>query len=120
MKQAKIWGMTRNIWDGKNVEINGIEVISGGYCSKHKHIHKYNLFLVINGELDIEVWRPGIVERTVLKQWDSTIVEPGLYHRFSTNVDTIALEIYWVDLLENDIEREDQGGINLNNRTDIK
>lgn len=111
MKQAKVWGVTNHIWTGNNVEVHRIDIVSGGFCSKHKHTHKYNMFEVERGELMIEVWRPDIVEKTNLKAGDTTIIEPGFYHRFMAKVDTIALEIYWVTLNEIDITRENQGGI---------
>jgi mannose-6-phosphate isomerase-like protein (cupin superfamily) len=113
MKQAKIWGVTNHIWSGNNVEVHRIDIVQGGFCSKHKHLCKYNLFEVERGELMVEIWRQDIIEKTVLRPGDTTIVEPGLYHRFMAATNTVALEIYWVTLNEIDIVRENQGGINI-------
>jgi hypothetical protein len=47
-------------------------------------------------------------------------VPPGDFHRFEALEDTQALEIYWVDLKENDIVREDHGGLKINEtQTDL-
>ena len=116
MKENKVWGETYNVWTGNNTEVHKLSAIKGGYCSKHKHEHKYNLFCVESGELLIEIWKDNnIIDKTILRDGESTIVNPGQYHRFTVLKDTQALEIYWIELNKDDIIREDQGGINTNN-----
>ena len=56
-KQGKIWGETSPIFNKNNVEIHRIEIKKGGYCSKHKHEHKFNAFFVEKGKLQISVWK---------------------------------------------------------------
>lgn len=115
MKQNKIWGVTSLVWTGNNTEVHRIESIKGGYCSKHKHEHKYNLFYVENGELLVEIWKENdVIDKTFLHGGETTVVPPGVYHRFTSTENTNALEVYWIDLDKNDIIREDQGGINGN------
>jgi len=112
MKENKIWGETRLIWSGNNTETHQIKIKKGGYCSKHKHLYKYNLFYIDRGKLLIETWKEnGIVDETLLIPGESTIVGPGQYHRFKALEQTNALEVYWVDLKEGDIIREDCGGL---------
>lgn len=112
MKESKIWGETSHVWNGNNVEVHRIDIIHGGYCSKHKHDFKYNMFYVETGELMIDVWKDNnIVDNTHIAAGESTTVAPGQYHRFTATVPTVAYEIYWVELQTPDIIREDQGGI---------
>ena len=111
IKQGKFWGSTSKIWSGNNSEVHRINILEGGYCSKHKHIHKYNLFYIEKGSLKIDVWKDdNIIDTTILQPEETSIVEPGLFHRFTALQDTVALEIYWVELKE-DIIRVDHGGI---------
>lgn len=111
--QGKIWGATSTIFNNNNVCINRIEGIKGKCCSKHKHDHKFNLFFVEHGSMDIVVWKNDydLVDITTLKQHDKTIVKPGEFHRFEIVEDnTVAYEIYWTELDEGDIVRETVGG----------
>ncbi len=114
LTRGKIWGNTACIFEKNNVEIHRINAKKGGYCSVHRHDHKYNLFFVERGELEVCVYRENsnnkIEDITILKDGESTYVEPGVLHKFSANKDTIAYEIYWVEIGE-DIIRESVGGI---------
>ena len=111
--QGKVWGETESLFCKNNVEIHRINVSKGGFCSKHKHEHKYNLFYVEKGTLKIAVWKNdyNLVDETKISDGQSTTVPPGEYHSFQALDDTVAYEIYWVELLEKDIEREDCGGL---------
>lgn len=113
--RGKIWGNTSTIFNKNNVEISRIEVKQGGYCSKHKHVHKFNLFFVESGSLEITIYRPDagqiIEDITTISSGSSTYVEPDLYHKFRALKDTVAYEIYWISLDENDISREEVGGM---------
>lgn len=109
--QGKIWGMTQCLFAQNNVEVHLIDTKEGGFCSKHSHIHKFNLFYILNGALKVEIWMPyGLVDTTIIKDNQYCIVPPGHSHRFEALADTKALEIYWVELDPDDIERETVGG----------
>jgi len=113
--QGKIWGCTSTIFNNCNVQINRIVGIKGGHCSKHKHDHKFNLFYIEKGRLSIKVWKRdySLVDETILGPQESTVVKPGEYHRFEVlEDDTVAFEIYWTELDDGDISREDHGGVN--------
>lgn len=114
--QGKIWGHTNELFNKNNVEIHRICIESGGYCSTHKHCHKYNMFFVERGTLIVDVWKNDydLVDRTILKSNQSTIVKPKEYHRFIAEENTVAYEIYWTELDQSDIIRKDCGG-NQNN-----
>lgn len=99
-----------------NVEFHRIEVNKGGFCSKHKHEHKWNAFFVESGCLEVTIYRqgdgthPAVEDKTILCAGDSTFVEPGVYHMFHALELTLAFETYWVELSQSDIVRVNVGG----------
>jgi quercetin dioxygenase-like cupin family protein len=109
--QGKIWGHTQDIFNKNNVEIHRIEINKGGYCSKHKHMHKYNAFFIEKGSLKINVWKKDydLCDETIVSNTQMTVVNPSEEHMFEALEDTIAYEIYWVELT-NDIIRSNHGG----------
>lgn len=109
---GKVWGKTRQIFSGSNVEVHRIEAKQESFCSKHSHAHKFNGFYVETGRLQIEVWQRDYPLCDVTEAGPGTwvVVPPGLMHRFKALEDSIAFEIYWVDLDPNDIQRETVGG----------
>lgn len=115
MKQAKIWGITQDIWKSTNVEIHRIDITQDGYCSKHFHEYKFNMFFIEQGSLRIDVWDdPSDKDKfisTTIKQGESFIVEPKLFHKFNALEPTVAYEIYWTSLIGEDIIRETMGGL---------
>lgn len=111
--QGKIWGSTSELFNRNNVEIHRIEAKKNGFCSIHKHNHKHNMFFVESGILMIEVWKNDydLIDTTILKANEYTIVNPGEFHRFTAKTDVIAYEIYWTTLESNDIIRKNSGGV---------
>jgi len=111
--EGKIWGETKEIINCPFFEIHRIEVEAGGYCSLHKHEHKYNAFYVESGELEIVIHKKdyNLKDATIIKTGELTIVKPGEFHIFTATVRTIAYEIYWVDGVQPDIIRKTVGGI---------
>ena len=111
--QGKVWGETKLLLFKNNVEIHRIETNKGGYCSKHCHKHKFNLFFIEKGRLKITVWKNDydLVDDTIIETGQMTTVKPTEYHKFEALEDTIAYEIYWVELDAKDIERENHGGV---------
>ena len=112
--QGKIWGSTSELFNKNNVEIHRITCKQNGFCSKHKHISKYNMFFVEKGKLEIDIWKEyGLIDKTILEEHQVCVVEPGSYHQFKCIEDkTIAFEVYWVEIGAKDIIRESVGGIN--------
>jgi mannose-6-phosphate isomerase-like protein (cupin superfamily) len=110
--QGKVWGNTSSLFEKNNVEIHRIEAKMGSYCSRHKHEYKYNMFFLEAGEMQIEVWKNDydLVDITTLFPGNSTTVSPGEYHIFRAIKDSICFEIYWVELSNKDIIRENVGG----------
>lgn len=117
MKEGKVWGTTQALFCHNNVECHLIHFAKGGYCSTHKHKNKYNRFIVIRGRLKISVTKynvphSAVLDETILEVGQITDVAPDVEHKFEALEDGSAIEIYWVDLDPNDIERNgSQGGI---------
>jgi len=112
-KQGKVWGQTQPLFNKNNVEIHRIETNKGGYCSKHKHEFKHNCFYVEKGKLKITAWKNDydLVDVTILTDGEATTVPPREYHTFEALEDSVCYEIYWVELSDKDIVREDCGGV---------
>ena len=110
--QGKIWGNTKEIFNKNNVEIHRIDIKPGGYCSKHKHTAKFNMFLVESGELVVRIWKNDydLVDITELGPNEWTTVKPGEFHSFAASEDTTAFELYYPEPLSVDIIRKTVGG----------
>ena len=113
MIAGKVWGKTENVFTNHNFEFHRIEVNAGGYCSKHKHVHKYNGFFVESGKLVVSVWKSGydLVDKTEISAGQFHVVPPGEFHVFEALEDTVAFELYWAEFDSNDIVRENHGGV---------
>ena len=111
-KAGKTWGETSLLFSMNNVEIHRIKGHAGGYCSKHKHQNKYNLFYVERGQIRVRVWKKDydLVDITTLNPGETTTVKPSEYHRFEVVKDCIVFEVYYTLLDSDDIVREDVGG----------
>ena len=109
---GKVWGETSLLFSQNNVSIHRIEGEKGGFCSKHKHEHKHNMFFVESGKLEVSVWKKDydLVDITVLNEKQSTIIPPGEFHQFKVLEDCVVLEIYYTLLCEDDIIRDVVGG----------
>lgn len=114
IKRGKVWGNTRCLFCKNNVEIHRVEIKKDGYCSTHRHKAKFNMFYVEQGRIKVTIFRPDagqtIEDVTLLGEGESTFVEPGLDHVFEALENTVAFEIYWVELEQSDIERKNVGG----------
>lgn len=112
MKHTKIWGSTFLIFQNPLFEVHRIFIKRGGYCSKHYHKYKYNMFYVEEGQLKITVYPVNnpFVE-TILLSGEQTTINPNEFHRFEAMEDTTAYEIYYSNMQADDIIREDDGGI---------
>ena len=114
MKQGKIWGDTTTLFNKNNVEFHRINIKKGGKCSKHKHEHKHNLFYIEKGSLEIKVWKNcyNLCDITILNTGEMSTINPSEFHQFTALEDTIAYEIYWVELRTDDIVRDGCGSLN--------
>jgi len=109
---GKIWGKTELITLVPGVlEFHRIEAKAGGVCSKHAHQSKTNGFFVESGKLLIRVWQKSydLVDETILGPGDYCYVAPGIQHQFEALEDTVAFELYYAQLIGDDIIRETAG-----------
>ena len=112
MRQGKSWGYTTDFFRNAMVSAYHLEVRKGGYCSEHKHDHKYNSFYVVSGELEITIWREGEKpDVTIIGPGQSTAVSPGFWHKFKGITSVHCIEIYQVLLIDPDIKRRTEGGL---------
>lgn len=109
--QGKIWGTTSVLVSNPVVEFHRITAKANYRCSEHRHVHKWNGFYVESGVLEIHIRKKDydLTDVTVLRAGDFTSVCPGEYHYFLCTEDCVALELYWPELLSEDIERKDHG-----------
>lgn len=111
-KQGKIWGSTELVALVPGVvELHRLEAVEGGVCSKHAHQSKTNGFYVESGKLLIREWqqRYDLVDETILEAGDYCTVPPGVQHQFEALEDTVAFELYYAELISDDIIRETIG-----------
>lgn len=113
--QGKVWGTSTPLFCKNNTELHYVEIKKGGYCSKHFHKNKFNRFFVMKGALKVIIWKnyghETLEDVSIIKEGQECTVNPGDFHKFIALEDTVALEIYWVELKENDITRDDHGGM---------
>ena len=110
----KVWGVTRCLGRGHGFEVHYLEILKGGFCSRHKHLAKWNQFFVIRGLLKVECFKPDGSDDYfyTLGPGGIFLIRPGIYHRFVAIEQTEAIEDYWTDALDqNDIARLDEGGL---------
>ena len=114
IKSGKVWGETVHFFGKNNVSIHRIKVKPGGFCSKHCHKYKFNLFYIESGSLIVKVWKNDydLVDITKLKEQQQMIMPPGEFHQFINESKDycIVYEIYWTELDESDIIRDSVGG----------
>jgi mannose-6-phosphate isomerase-like protein (cupin superfamily) len=118
IKQGKVWGETSPLFSHNNVELHYAKINKGGYCSKHCHKHKSNRFIVLSGALKVTIWNEYCDETledvSILGAGEECTVPPGKYHQFEALENCVILEVYWVDLDQNDIVRKNHGGMAKN------
>lgn len=113
MKVGKVWGITECILQSPFVEVHRLYIEPNHQCSLHVHQRKWNAFLVLSGELFIDVVKNdyALTDVTQLGVGEITSVRPGEYHRFRTGDKPCDLvEFYYPDGMSEDIVRKDHGG----------
>ncbi len=114
-KQGKVWGTTQLVFAYNSTETHVIAGKAGYKCSSHSHRYKWNRFVVLSGKLKILQYndccnQDCVEDCTTLTSGQVTDVPPGILHQFEVLEDCIAIEIYWVTLNAQDIERFSTGG----------
>jgi len=112
-RQAKIWGDTQLLFAHHDVECHRITFRAGYRCSRHRHKHKWNRFVILEGRLRVVIFQRherGERDETVVCPGQVTDVPPDVWHQFEGVQDGVALEFYWTTLEAGDIERLNVGG----------
>lgn len=112
--EGKVWGTTECFLSTPLFEIHRLEILPNAQCSVHKHHYKWNAFLVIEGELTIEIEKGDyqLTDKTVLRPGGFTTVKPGEFHQFKTGPKPcVAYEIYYCEPLSKDIVRRTVGSV---------
>jgi len=116
----KSWGIRTPLLEHDTVRIDHAHIRKGGHCSKHYHETQSNLFYVVYGKLQVDLFRMGdgagefycYYSRT-LELGDSMEVPRGVWHKFRALEETDMIEIYRSPCSESDIQRDpfDKGGL---------
>src|SRR5688572_4243893 len=111
---AKPWGKTRCVHRDQTHEVWHAEIARGGFSSRHYHARKPNLFYVVSGTLQVqvfrEVWETIPYETHTLEAGQRIVVDDHVWHRFEAVTDVTLVEVYWACLKGEDIVRADGGG----------
>lgn len=118
-KEEKTWGTLYRLVQLPHLELCWGEIVNGGYSSLHRHVRKNNLFLVLQGKLQVNLYvdeKNTRFQKHLLQPFHEALVVPaGTWHRFIALENTTLLEAYQPlpeqSLDPFDIERLDTNGI---------
>ncbi|MBE3088577.1 MAG: hypothetical protein IMZ71_05635 [Chloroflexi bacterium] len=65
--EGKVWGKTTEIYRSETVSAHVLEILAGGFSSKHRHKIKKNIFHVLAGTVKITTWIDGHADETILR-----------------------------------------------------
>ena len=126
MKEGKDWGEKIEIFDNGIISIDLLIDKKGGYCSEHYHLGRTNVFYILEGELEVTIFRekdwPGVIDfedKIILKPGESTRIlpksydpeKPELIHKFKAISNIKCIEICEARLYKKDIIRRISGGV---------
>lgn len=116
--ESKPWGTSRLVYLDGEVQVARISVVPGGYCSKHLHRWKSNTFVVLSGELIVNVQTES-GEIAVLCQPGVPLTVPDeVKHWFHARTKVEAIEVYHATgsgaVDPRDIARFSEGGVSVN------
>ena len=110
---GKVWGTTECVLATPLIEVHKLTIKPNHECSLHVHRRKWNAFIVTRGRLFVDVVKNDypLTDTTKLEAGDVTTIRPGEHHKFRTGRQSCeALEIYYPDVLSEDIDRKGHGG----------
>lgn len=111
----KVWGEILKVLRLPNAEIDLLYLERDTACSIHKHSSKFNLFLLLQGDISVKT-DLGTKELRINEPF---VVEPNLTHQFIVHSDSTMLEIAYVNegtIEAQDIVRKVQGGKFINGK----
>lgn len=113
----KKWGIKIPVFTSQTANVDLLIIEPRGFCSKHKHFQKHNLFYVISGELLVQVQLKDRIAEHILTAGKQLLIKSGYFHQFIANTEVMCIEVAFVTLSEDDIYRLDEGGIKLQEPT---
>ena len=120
----KPWGMAVAFCESKLGQMSLAIIDAGGFCSRHYHAHKANVFTVYAGTLAVHIW-DGFDEKQATRPPDrvltvergsSIVVPPNVVHLMTATANCLCVESYFNPLggkvCTKDIHRLTTGGKN--------
>ena len=101
----KLWGKTQLVFDNEIIHIYSAWIKPGGFCSKHYHKNKHNLFFVQSGSIVVKIWDKETINEHKLLTGDKILVNSNTWHQFVAIEESIVLEIYYSTIDHEDIIR---------------
>lgn len=105
-REQKIWGERWLIRVDSTHAVSYLRVNKGMRCSWHKHQTKWNLFVVLSGQIGIKTEEGTMV----LGPGETAQIRPGVAHEFYADTDSEIIEEMFVTYDDEDIERFKPGG----------
>lgn len=116
--EEKVWGSVQHIFGSPHAGVSCLVVKKGFRCSLHRHIHRGNLFNVLEGCIVVEEFGSAPeptnkpIKYGVLSSGSVYSVSTLVWHRFRVVQSGRMVEVYWNDrgpVSQTDIIRVDQG-----------
>ena len=110
--ESKSWGYRYSVHNHGNCQVDMCCIKKGGYSSWHHHTHKFNRFLVLEGQL--EIYLSGTLKPYLIGDCQKTRkfdVKAGMVHKFIALTNVQLLEVYYTICSDKDIIRQDKGGV---------
>lgn len=104
-RELKIWGERWLVRKDSTHAVSYLEIKRGYRCSWHTHTTKYNLFVVIEGTLQLVIEEMGEKYAVTLTRGESFVIKPGQSHEFQGITDCSVIEEMYVEYEEGDIQR---------------
>jgi len=105
-RELKIWGERWLVRKDSTHAVSYLEVKAGHRCSWHSHNTKYNLFVVLDGELKLVIEEMDVKAVVTLRRGESFVINPGQWHEFRAVTDCMVIEEMYVEYNESDIDRK--------------
>ena len=111
-KIIKVWGFKYRLLETATTVVDVLTLKKGGFCSWHYHDFKYNLFIVLEGKVNIvRDTKKGVKTKTLLKG-EYLAIPPKIQHQFVAKEKSKIMEVMYTNpVLEDDIIRLKQGGL---------
>jgi len=118
--EYKAWGFKYSVYNTSSYQVDLCCIKKGGYSSIHHHEYRTNIFLVLKGILNINLYpriKADLQDCMTYTIGDGQKtrkfkIKPKIIHQFNAVTEVQLLEIYYTVCSDKDIVRQDQGGVN--------